>query len=520
MGLRRRSVLAGIAGAFLSAQAQAATELVLAVPDLPTVIEPQLAFTPLERAVARELFLGLVTYDASGALVPGLAESWTVSDDGLTYTFALRQNAVWSDGTPIIAADAQFALVRAATPATRAPFAGLLAPIAGAAGLRAGTARDIEVKTSGRHTLRITLTARNARFLEVLAQPVAAPIPRAQVTKLGADWGLAGRLVTSGAFLAGASPDSFTLSRNSRAVLPGNSDLIRFERTASFTEAAARVRAGRAHAAWGFAPEMVAERELNAVLKPAPGQALMYVAVNGTRPKLGERIARHALGMVIERETLVRNLRLSNAAFDAAPGYGAVPPAARADSTLHLAPYQRIGADDRLTIAQVLVTEVDVDAAHPYNVGLAYPTGRIAAAIAKGVAASWAKIGFRAELQERSAAEHARVLHNGDYDLAIATSDSRDATPWPYLEFLSAAAGPDNFVRYAEPDFDRHLADAVALFEPELIAKSLGAAEEMLAQDQIILPLFVFTPLDAVGKVTGWEANARGLHPLRLLGPG
>ena len=56
------------------------------------------------------------------------------------------------------------------------------------------------------------------------------------------------------------------------------------------------------------------------------------------------------------------------------------------------------------------------------------PAGRITATIAKALAASWAKIGFRAELQERSAAEHARILRSGAYDLALASSEAIDAT--------------------------------------------------------------------------------------------
>jgi oligopeptide transport system substrate-binding protein len=72
--------------------------------------------------VARQLFEGLYNQDAQGEVVPGVALSHEVSEDGLTYTFALRPEAVWSDGTPVTANDFVYAWRRAADPATASPY--------------------------------------------------------------------------------------------------------------------------------------------------------------------------------------------------------------------------------------------------------------------------------------------------------------------------------------------------------------------------------------------------------------
>ncbi len=94
----------------------------------PGTLDPQKTNGVWETRITRALFERLVTYAADGSLVPGLAESWTISDDGTTYTFQLRQ-AEWSDGTPITADDAVFALRRLLKPAIASHNAKLYYPI-------------------------------------------------------------------------------------------------------------------------------------------------------------------------------------------------------------------------------------------------------------------------------------------------------------------------------------------------------------------------------------------------------
>ncbi|WP_258317668.1 ABC transporter substrate-binding protein, partial [Escherichia coli] len=67
--------------------------------------------------------------DAAGKVVPGAAESWTVSDDGKVYTFKIRENAKWSDGSPGTAEDFVFSAQRVENPETAAEYANTLYPI-------------------------------------------------------------------------------------------------------------------------------------------------------------------------------------------------------------------------------------------------------------------------------------------------------------------------------------------------------------------------------------------------------
>ncbi|MEE8243356.1 MAG: ABC transporter substrate-binding protein, partial [Pseudomonadales bacterium] len=71
----------------------------------PQTLDPHRYNLRLEETILTDLFMGLTTFNAEGATVPGSAESWTVSEDGLTWTFRLRDNLQWSDGQPLTAHD-------------------------------------------------------------------------------------------------------------------------------------------------------------------------------------------------------------------------------------------------------------------------------------------------------------------------------------------------------------------------------------------------------------------------------
>src|SRR5215212_3232101 len=119
----------------------AATLAMSAVPALAEVIlrrgnaaEPQTldqhhTSIDIERNILKDLYEGLTVFDAAGKVSPGAAESWTVSADGVVYTFKLRANAKWSDGSPVTAEDFVFSFRRVEDPKTAAGYANILYPI-------------------------------------------------------------------------------------------------------------------------------------------------------------------------------------------------------------------------------------------------------------------------------------------------------------------------------------------------------------------------------------------------------
>src|SRR4051812_45878471 len=138
-----------------------------------------------------DLFEGLVHYGPAGEPVPGVAERWRVSDDGLHYTFTLRANARWSNGDPVTADDFVFALRRAVAPATASRYAFILFPIANAEEIAGGTITDpaqLGVAAPDAHTVAFRLKAPTPYFLGLLTHHMAFPLHRATLERHGDRW--------------------------------------------------------------------------------------------------------------------------------------------------------------------------------------------------------------------------------------------------------------------------------------------------------------------------------------------
>ena len=148
------------------------------------------------------MFQGLVMQDKDANLIPGAAESWNVSDDGTVYTFKLRANGVWSDGSPVTAEDFVYSFRRLEDPATGAEYASMLYPIKNAEELntKGGKPEDLGVKAIDATTLEISLKAPTPYFLEMLTHQAAYPVNKASIDKLGAEWIKPGNLVSNGAY--------------------------------------------------------------------------------------------------------------------------------------------------------------------------------------------------------------------------------------------------------------------------------------------------------------------------------
>lgn len=141
----------------------------------PTCLDPQLADTDEELTVVRSIFDTLLRYDSDGNIVPSGAESY--EKNGLLYTFKLDKNAEWTDGTPVTAQDYLFALRRAVSPETKAPFANSLFAISGAESIANGKAdfSALGVTAVDKYTLKIELERDDADFEKVLTSAITMP---------------------------------------------------------------------------------------------------------------------------------------------------------------------------------------------------------------------------------------------------------------------------------------------------------------------------------------------------------
>ncbi len=161
--------------------------LVLMAGEIPTM-DPAVTEDAADDPIGT-IFSGLTKIDKDMKVVPDLAESWTVSTDGLTYTFKIRANAKFHDGKAVTAQDVKYSWERACDPKVKSAKASyFLNDIVGAADRLAGKSDHIEgLKAIDDHTLQVVLTAPKQYFLAKLTQPVTYIVDRANVEK-GSSW--------------------------------------------------------------------------------------------------------------------------------------------------------------------------------------------------------------------------------------------------------------------------------------------------------------------------------------------
>lgn len=165
----------------------------------PDHLDPALNVTMDGAALAANSFAGLFTFNEDSEVTPALCDSYTVSDDGLTYVFTLKNDLKWSDGSELTAADFEYSWKRAANPETGADYSYLFDIFAKDAD---GT---IQVTADG-NTLTATLAAPCAYFLQLCAFPVFMPVPQASVEAADPDgtnpgaWCSEAGFISNGAF--------------------------------------------------------------------------------------------------------------------------------------------------------------------------------------------------------------------------------------------------------------------------------------------------------------------------------
>jgi len=142
-----------------------------------------------EGNILRALFEGLVTEDPVDLRpVPGVAERWEISADGLTYTFRLRGDARWSDGRPVTARDFTASFRRILTPSLAADYANMLYILRGAEAFHKSGGRDfatVGAEAADDRTLRLTLEHPATYFLSLLTNPPWYPVPVETIARLG-----------------------------------------------------------------------------------------------------------------------------------------------------------------------------------------------------------------------------------------------------------------------------------------------------------------------------------------------
>ena len=158
----------------------------LRLTDDPTTLDPAYIVDVPGGQVAAKIFDGLVSYDDKARIVPGLASSWSVSPDGLTYTFNIRPGVKFSNGREVTSADFKYSFGRVLSPKTNSPRTWLFDRIKGAREFMDGSRAEVTgIRCPDYRTLVIELREPFGPFLGLLAMPGAYVVPKEDVEKSG-----------------------------------------------------------------------------------------------------------------------------------------------------------------------------------------------------------------------------------------------------------------------------------------------------------------------------------------------
>lgn len=170
----------------------------------PGSLHPALSQGTHESIILDHVFEGLMKRNEKSEIVPGMAESYEVSEDGLTYTFKIRKGAQWSNADPVTAKDFEVAWKYALNPDTGSEYAYQLYYLENGEAYNSGKASDEEVgvKAIDDRTLEVKLKATTPYFLELCAFYTYYPVNAAAQEKMGADWSHDGTtFVSNGPFV-------------------------------------------------------------------------------------------------------------------------------------------------------------------------------------------------------------------------------------------------------------------------------------------------------------------------------
>lgn len=465
-----------------------------------------------EHRIYMALFEGLVSYDPkTSAAIPGVAESWTRSNNDTVLTFKLR-DAQWSDGVKITAQTFVDSWLYYLAPETAAVYAYMPAMIIkGATEYNAGTGSvaDVGIRAIDDKTFEVTLVGPLAYAVDMMAHYSFAPLPLHAMKEYGDDWIKPGKFVGNGPFTL----ESWT-PQQSLTVIPNEKywnkdevylDRITFLTIENETTAYQKYKAGEMDWDTSAPLEMLDEIKLRDDYQTGPQLSSYYYYLNNENPVLADVRIRKALTMAIDREELVNKVTKGGEI----PSGGYVPT---------MTGYEAItGNTFDLAKAQALLAE----AGYPNGEGfpkmtLIYNTNEGHKKIAEYVQQAWKKnLGIDIELANLEWATFLDERQGGNFEIGRAgwTGDYQD--PSNFLE-LFLTGGGNNDGRYSNPEFDALLDKAAKMPAGAERFEVLRQAEEILiTQDQAIIPFYFYVTKNMINldQWEGWYSNTLDIHP-------
>ncbi|QFU07440.1 Periplasmic murein peptide-binding protein precursor [Rhodobacteraceae bacterium THAF1] len=465
-------------------------------------MDPQINTDVEGSDVLRNLFEGLYNEDGNGELVPGVALDHTVSDDGMTYTFNLRDDAQWSNGEPVTANDFVYSWRRLANPATASEYAWYmeLMQVENAAAVIAGDMppEELGVRAVDDTTFEVTITTPLPYFPQMLVHASTFPVLESVVEENGDDWTDAGTLVGNGAYTL----TEHTLGE--RVVMEKNDTYWDADNTVMETLTAltindinqglTRYLAGeldRVDIPAGQYPRLAEQYPDQAVSTPYNCSYIYMLNVGEKGPEaLKDPNVRKALAYGIDRDIIVERILQGGQR----PSYNWTHWAIADFERPELEWADQMDQAARMEAARELLAEAGYGPDNPLDLTLQYNTSEDHKKIAIAASQMLKPLGVNITLDNYEWKVHTDRMQAQDFDMARYAwcGDYNEAST--YLDLFTSYSGHNNG-EFFNDEYDQVMRDSKTAEDPQPLYQQ---AEEILAEEMPIIPIYHYANVDMI----------------------
>ena len=501
-----------------------------------STLDPATVTGQPEGRVIRAIFEGLVIKDPKTlAPLPGMAESWEISPDGLVYTFHVRHNAKWTNGDPVTAHDFTFSAERFLSPVTAAEYSYQLWYVKGAKAYTTEVDDDgkpvhdfdsVAFKALDDFTIEIELNSPTPFFLDIIGFYPLFPVNRRNIEEAQVNWPnrweiewlRPANIVTNG-------PYKIAYRRvNDRIRLVKNHDYWDADHVAFESIDVLAVEhygtimnlylTGGVDWIDRVAPNIIPRILPREDFRPTPFLSSYFYRVNVTRPPMDDPLVRRALSLAIDRQTIVDKIMKAGQL----PAYALVPPGITGYVNAELQRGTGESGDAfeaDVALAQELLAQAGYGPdGKPFpTIEIHYNTSEAHRDIALVVANGWKRrLGIDAKLLNQEWKVYLDTQSNLGYDISRSGWIADYADPNTYLD-LFLTNGENNKTGWGNPEYDRLIAAAAKEFDPEVRMRIMHDAEAILMDEMPIFPIYYYVSQSVVApRMGGWFNNVQDEH--------
>lgn len=469
-----------------------------------------------ESNISRDLFEGLIISDVEGKPSPGVAEKWD-NKDFKVWTFHLRKDAKWSDGSPVTAQDFVYSWQRLADPNTASPYASYLqyGHIVNIDDIVAGKkpVTDLGVKALDDHTFEVTLSEPVPYFYKLLVHSSVSPVPKAVVEKFGDKWTQPANIVSNGAYKLKdwVVNERIVLERNpqywdnAKTVI----NQVTYLPISSEVTDVNRYRSGEIDMTYNNMPIELFQKlkkEIPNEVHVDPYLCTYYYEINNQKAPFTDVRVRTALKLALDRDIIVNKVKNQGDL----PAYSFTPP--YTDGAKLVEP-EWFGwtQEKRNEEAKKMLAEAGYTADKPLTFNLLYNTSDLHKKLAIAAASIWKKnLGVNVKLENQEWKTFLDTRHQGNYDVSRAAWCADYNEPTSFLNMVLSDSS-NNTTHYKSPAFDKIIADTLNAQDDAQRSELYAQAEQQLDKDSAIVPVFYYVNARLVKP---WVGGYTGKDPM------